>query len=100
MLILTALLALAIPGAAAPAPCVTMMTERMPLAQRQQRAHHDPHDRPDRRRWRGARARQLLALHDSRREGVRDHPESLHLAVGPRKRLHGRGEAAVSYTHL
>ena len=35
MLILTALLALAIPGAAAPAPCVTMMTERMPLAKRQ-----------------------------------------------------------------
>ncbi|HEX5819823.1 MAG TPA: DUF2911 domain-containing protein [Gemmatimonadales bacterium] len=35
MLILTALLALATPTAVAPAPCVTMMTERMPLAKRQ-----------------------------------------------------------------
>jgi hypothetical protein len=35
MLILTALLSLAAPGTVAPAPCVTMMTERQPLPTRQ-----------------------------------------------------------------
>jgi len=35
MLILTALLALTTPSAAAPAPCITMNTEKLPLATRQ-----------------------------------------------------------------
>jgi Protein of unknown function (DUF2911) len=35
MLLVATLLALAAPSAAAPAPCVTMMTEKMPLARRQ-----------------------------------------------------------------